>query len=284
MLRRCRHPGAVDPLLFPFKTIVHVPCSFDCKATAQLALDMADRVGPSRRNLHPRVVHHPFLFLLDRPGQRIELVPQEKVDRRFRFTTGIRVGDDARLQRLSDGDTITIEEGAIQIWRDGRRVQAFFLSAAIFWLEKAFDPEFWIQCALETLEPSTVPGSIGGQAQPAQRTEPAPPRQTVAFSSALMGFLGPPEGGAFNGFVLRSVEPSRGRYVVLILERSEGQETDRLTVHAEPLTEAKKYYQAAGDLALSYASETPLDTALRQGAFDALAVRLAGFQWPKGPG
>jgi hypothetical protein len=215
----------------------------------------------------------PVLFLLDRPGQWLEVIPEGPIGRRFDFKTGRRAGDDPRLEGITGRKTLQIKPGEISVLDDGRELASFFLTAFLFSRQDCWDPDFWIPCALQALELAAgKPVRPAGTSGPTE-TRPEPARDTVALAEKLRGLLIPPPSGA--SYRVASIEPSLGRHVVITL-CSAAQPEQELIVLAEPREGADKFFCEAGRLVLSYSDQTPLDTSFRRQTLEKLATRLAG--------
>ena len=257
LLRRCEHPGPIEPALTPYAGgIKHVPCSVRCAPSVERARGGSD---------------NPVLFLLDRIDEFVELVPRSPVGRTFQFSAGAMCGEDPALRALAGGGTIDIGEGLISVRRDGARVACFPLRAAVWWHGQAFDPEFWRECALEHLErreaPAPAPERVERAAPRAEpRREAAPP--SAALAERLRARL---SGAAFGSYAAASVEPGPGRYAVVTLKSPEG---GVLVVNVEPREGAERFFKAAGDLAFGYSEATPLRTKEQVAAMAALIARL----------
>ena len=280
LLGRSQQPGPISPLLSPFWSIIHVPCSFDCQASLELTKARWQTLGRDRAVEEPMISSRPVLLLLDRPGQYIELLPKSTVGSQFDFETGALSGNDPRLKALQAGGTIRIDQGMILIDREGSRLGSFFLNAAIFWHSEAFDPEFWTQVALEALEPistaQTLPPSIGKTEDAVSMKAPSIDSNTKVLADRLASALRASQ-KANQGdlsFHIGAITPTEAGYIVITLEHPEGLKDRRLLIHVEPLKNAKKYFQAVGKWALSYSELTPLDTTLKRSAFRRLASQL----------
>lgn len=262
LLRRCEHPGPIDPSLTPYAGgIKHVPCSVRCGPSVERARGGSD---------------NPVLFLLDRIDEFVELVPRSPVGRTFEFSAGAMCGADPALRALAGGGTIDIGEGIVSVRRDGARVACFPLRAAVWWHGQAFDPEFWRECALEHLERREAPAAPPDRRP--ERVERAPlraePRREAAPpSAALAGIISSRLSGAARlaGYAVESVEPGPGRYAVVTLKSPAG---GVLVVNVEPREGAERFFKAAGDLAFGYSQATPLSTKEQVAAMAALIARL----------
>lgn len=310
LLRRCEHPGPIDPLLNPFSgLVIYVPCSVRCPTSIRRSreiLKLSSRVShyPVKSSLK-----HPFLFLLDRIGEHIELIPKGAVGRSFDFISGAIQGHDPELLALAGGGRITIAEGIIVVHRDGVRVASFIMRAAVWWHQQAFDSAFWRECSAEILErlpetarpsktvkpapksPAKSPAKPPPQPpakspakpppRPPAQSPVKPPPQAVSPSIGLaervrtrLSQAGSPV--ELADFIVTSIEPSQGRYVIATLARRSPLHDggDALIVNIEPLQGAARYYKAVGDLAFGYSSKTPLRTRAQAVALAALMTRL----------
>ena len=205
LLRRCEHPGPIDPLLNPFSGhVIYVPCSVRCQTSIRRSRELLKLSSRASHDPVKASLKHPFLFLLDRIGEYVELIPQGAVSGSFDFIAGVIKGHDPELLALAGGGTITIAEGIIVVHRDGVRVASFIMRAAVWWHQQAFDFEFWRECSAEILErlPETTrpsetvepvsrpPAKPPPQAAEAKKEKPpAPQKTTAAVDTAWRLFL-----------------------------------------------------------------------------------------------
>ena len=267
LLRRCEHPGPIDPALTPYVGgIKHVPCSARCEASVARTRGGSD---------------NPVLFLLDRIDEFVELVPRSPVGRTFEFSAGAMCGEDPALRALAGGGTIDIGEGIISVRREGVRVACLPLRAAVWWHGEAFDPDFWRECALEHLERREAPAAPRAEERAEREVpppSPAPVRAEAPPSAALAERVRERlRGAALGAYAAASVEPGPGRYAVVTLRSPDG---GILVVNVEPREGAERYFKAAGGLAFGYSQDTPLRTKEQAAAMAALIARLTARRRP----
>ena len=148
MARRLELPGELPPEMNPFQHLFFVPCKADCAEALELVRQiMADRQQQQQGADFvewEEEARMPVLFLLNRPGQFVPLMPLEPpASDRLRYRAVRKAGDDPRLEAVLRGDTLEVEEGRIAVLEDGQTIQTFALEAAIWWCERTFHPEFW---------------------------------------------------------------------------------------------------------------------------------------------
>lgn len=268
--RRAEHPEAISPLVDPFHPVnPFVPCSFACEAAlararrahAALRAELGDAAVPPADG-------HPRLFLLDRPGHFATLLPRGPVERSFEFEAAGIASDDPRLRALAGGGTIRIDPGAITVERAGARVASFHLDAAVFWAGGAFDPDLWLEAALQVLEPVEPP-----RARDAAEAGQVGPPAAGALAARVRAALAAAGDGALAGYAVRGLRMAAGRVLLTLGPASGG--VAALELYVEPLAEARHCYRAAGDLAITFASRTPIASAGQRRAVAALAALLS---------
>ena len=154
---RVSEPGPVPWQTSPFTHygVYYVPCSLLCTKSVDLVDKLFGELGNRLpgKGINEIVAHNqnPVFFLLNRPGQLVELIPEGTPAEKFRYRAGRRGGDDPRLDSVLAGDNVIIEEGRISIYKGERLIEAFILDAYVWWLERAFHPRFWRLCAAQVL-------------------------------------------------------------------------------------------------------------------------------------
>ena len=146
--RRLEMEGEVPLEMNPFRHLFFVPCKADCPVALELVHEiLADRdrqhAEPDRQRWEVDA-RLPVLFLLNRPGQFVQLAPLEPPQSdRISYRADRLAGDDPRLQDVMRGDTLEVNEGSITVLKGGQKIQTFALEAAIWWHQRSFHPEFW---------------------------------------------------------------------------------------------------------------------------------------------
>ena len=146
LARRLAEPGPVPPaskLFFRW----YLPCSLTCAASVERAAGLMafvrESCGEELHGLLTRSLETPFLMLLDKRTELMDIHPEHEVSERFTYSAGEVFGEDERLQRVREGDTMVVEEGCISILKQGRETERLCMDAFLWWNERVFHVDFW---------------------------------------------------------------------------------------------------------------------------------------------
>lgn len=270
--RRVEAAEQISPEFNPF-VVGYVPCSLACQSTTELV-----RAVLGNKDLQPIPWwgRFPTLLLLERPGEFVQFAFQDPdsnaIGRNaFRYKVASALTSDSRLKSVLLGDTLVVEPGLVRILEQGQEIAFFALDAFLWWTERVFHREFWLQCLrqLETpgTESSTVGDSpVGSSAQTTRKSALDTAEQAVqrgqvraALESVLYQLSAHPSRvlGGFvpDGITERASDRGWGELAVSLRR-----EDERLNFLVQARTDAQSPFQSTTHLALCFFNDTPPDT------------------------
>lgn len=267
--RRISYEGEIPWELNPYTSIIdYIPCSLNCENTLKIvrnALKLHEsRHGISRTDSLKRMCLNPFLFLLDKPFQFIELKPLEEPSEHFHYNGGFVYANDKRILKVREGDAIRIKNGNIKIYKNNKVIEKFIQTAFCWWYKKSFHPDFWRIWIKQNFISQEI---VGLDNKKRKRTWYS--KQSEELKKKLEELLQSSD-RKFASFTLISIEPTFESHVFLTFQ----DEKNRIILKIELKNNIEKAFLWTKKYALSYRNETPLDTKEKEEAVRTFAEFL----------
>ena len=260
-------PWELHPV--PGKIIEYVPCGLDCKpslARARANLDAMPWTGGATRAAFEAVCRNPHLLLWDVQSSAIELIPESEPGERFKYRAGRTWGEGPDIAALAQGDEVILEDETVLILRQGRPWLSLSGRAFLWWHERVIQAEFW-QAMLDFRR--AIPKQAGGPVT-SEATPQAPANPTMAVLDRLLSLF---QENAVDFAGLRQ-GPWTHRKDGRALLRLEGPAAT-VDLMVETKVEGTQALWEVGPYALSYPSDSPLETEAQWAAAEAFRQTLA---------
>lgn len=272
--RRVETPGPVDRYLNPtmvFDTLCFrpVPCRLGCSDAITFAHSAAklidENLPEEKREPFHEAMGSPWLLDLESDVSGMELYPTTPPGDKFRFIPRHRAIISERMRRAAQGDEIVMDGARLRVLKQGELLVDLTGTAMVWWHERAFQRPLWealfqVRDALDGLEQARV-SVVEAGALDAESPENSPSQVEVApkpsvfvrrVSNLMLLVQRHPD---FRNRL--TLHPPSGARELVAVSLANGDR--RVDLMVSPLSSAAQRLLSIGPMAVSHATDTPLD-------------------------